>query len=87
MGLLGTVPTWVGSGNNDDTPSRHSDKEMASTRRLLEWVPDQEGQWKPHEKSFPLGHLAQLRPSGHPLECLDPQGQNPGTFNRPSAVV
>lgn len=36
------------------------DLEMASTRRLLERVPSDKGQWKPHPKSFPLGHLAQL---------------------------
>jgi uncharacterized damage-inducible protein DinB len=36
------------------------DQEMASTRRLLERVPDDKGEWKPHPKSFPLGHLAQL---------------------------
>lgn len=36
------------------------DQEMASTRRLLERVPTDKGKWKPHPKSFPLGHLAQL---------------------------
>jgi uncharacterized damage-inducible protein DinB len=36
------------------------DQEMAVTRRILERVPDDKGQWKPHEKSFPMGHLAQL---------------------------
>ena len=36
------------------------DQEMASTRRLLERVPSDKGQWRPHPKSFPLGHLAQL---------------------------
>jgi uncharacterized damage-inducible protein DinB len=36
------------------------DQEMASTRKLLERVPAEKGQWKPHEKSFALGHLAQL---------------------------
>lgn len=36
------------------------DQEMATTRRLLERVPGEQGQWKPHPKSFPLGHLAQL---------------------------
>jgi len=41
-------------------PLSEFDKEMASTRRLLERVPDDKGTWKPHEKSFPLGHLAQL---------------------------
>jgi len=36
------------------------DQEMATTRRLLERVPSGEATWKPHPKSFPLGHLAQL---------------------------
>jgi uncharacterized damage-inducible protein DinB len=36
------------------------DLEMATTRRLLERVPDEKGEWKPHPKSFSLGHLAQL---------------------------
>ena len=36
------------------------DQEMAVTRRALERVPTEKGEWKPHEKSFPLGHLAQL---------------------------
>ena len=36
------------------------DTEMKITRRLLERVPSEKGKWKPHEKSFPLGHLAQL---------------------------
>jgi uncharacterized damage-inducible protein DinB len=36
------------------------DQEMATTRRLLERVPSGKGTWKPHPKSFALGHLAQL---------------------------
>lgn len=36
------------------------DQEMITTRRLLERVPTDKGEWKPHPKSFPLGHLAQL---------------------------
>jgi uncharacterized damage-inducible protein DinB len=36
------------------------DQEMATTRRVLERVPDDKAQWKPHPRSFPLGHLAQL---------------------------
>ena len=36
------------------------DQEMATTRRVLERVPGDKGNWKPHPKSFPLGHLAQL---------------------------
>ncbi|HVO35860.1 MAG TPA: DinB family protein [Gemmatimonadales bacterium] len=36
------------------------EQEMTSTRRLLERVPSDKGQWKPHSKSFAFGHLAQL---------------------------
>ena len=36
------------------------DTEIAITRRVLERVPDDKGAWKPHEKAFPMGHLAQL---------------------------
>ncbi len=41
-------------------PLEEFDQEMATTRRLLERVPDDNPTWKPHEKSFPLAHLAQL---------------------------
>ena len=41
-------------------PLAEFDQEMAVTRRLLERVPSDQGAWKPHEKSFSLGHLAQL---------------------------
>jgi uncharacterized damage-inducible protein DinB len=36
------------------------DQEMATTRTLLERVPSEKAHWKPHPKSFALGHLAQL---------------------------
>jgi uncharacterized damage-inducible protein DinB len=36
------------------------DTEMPPTRRLLERVPSEKGEWRPHPKSFPLAHLAQL---------------------------
>ncbi len=36
------------------------DEEMATTRRVIERVPTDKGEWKPHPKSFPLGHLTQL---------------------------
>jgi uncharacterized damage-inducible protein DinB len=36
------------------------DAEMATTRRVLERVPSEKAEWKPHPKSFALGHLAQL---------------------------
>ena len=41
-------------------PLKEFDLEMATTRKLLERVPEDRGMWKPHEKSFALGHLAQL---------------------------
>lgn len=41
-------------------PLQEFDQEMVSTRKLLERVPSDKGRWKPHEKSFALGHLAQL---------------------------
>lgn len=36
------------------------DAEIAITRRVLERVPDERGEWKPHPKAFPMAHLAQL---------------------------
>ena len=36
------------------------DQEMQITRRVLERVPSDKGEWKPHPKSFSLAHLAQL---------------------------
>ena len=36
------------------------DQEMATTRRVLERVPDDKPDWKPHPKSFSIAHLAQL---------------------------
>ena len=34
------------------------DSEIANTRRTLERIPEKEPQWKPHEKSMPIGRLA-----------------------------
>lgn len=41
-------------------PELHAEAE--STRRVLERVPDAQGdgEWRPHEKAFPMAHLAQL---------------------------
>jgi uncharacterized damage-inducible protein DinB len=36
------------------------DQEMATTRRVIERVPAEKGTWKPHPRSFSLGHLTQL---------------------------
>jgi uncharacterized damage-inducible protein DinB len=35
-------------------------EEMPSTRKVIERVPGDKGEWRPHPKSFPIGHLAQL---------------------------
>jgi uncharacterized damage-inducible protein DinB len=43
-----------------DTLLPEFDQEMATTRRVLERVPSDKGSWKPHAKSFSIGHLAQL---------------------------
>lgn len=34
------------------------DAEIANTRRTLERIPETDPQWKPHEKSMPIGRLA-----------------------------
>lgn len=74
-------------------PLSEFDEEMASTRRLLERVPDDKGEWKPHEKSFPLGHLAQLvagMPGWFPL-ILDQSeldlSEGPGYSFEPTSVL
>jgi uncharacterized damage-inducible protein DinB len=36
------------------------EQEMTVTRRVLGRVPSEQGEWKPHPKSFSLAHLAQL---------------------------
>lgn len=41
-------------------PLAEFDYEMTVTRRVIERVPTGKGTWEPHEKSFSLGHLAQL---------------------------
>jgi uncharacterized damage-inducible protein DinB len=43
-----------------DTLLPEFDQEMASTRKVIERVPTEKGQFKPHPKSFSLGHLTQL---------------------------
>ena len=35
-------------------------EEMKTTRRVIERVPSEKGDWKPHPKSFSLAHLTQL---------------------------
>ena len=43
-----------------DTLLTEFDHEMATTRKLLERVPEAHLSWKPHPKSFSVAHLAQL---------------------------
>src|SRR6266705_5894553 len=43
-----------------DTLLPEFDQEMATTRKVIERVPSDKGKFKPHPKSFSLGHLAQL---------------------------
>ena len=42
------------------------DKETATTRRLLERIPPQRFDWRPHPKSFTAGGLG-----SHLVECID----------------
>ena len=39
---------------------REFDEEMDKTRKVLERVPSEKPDWKPHPKSFSMAHLAQL---------------------------
>jgi uncharacterized damage-inducible protein DinB len=43
-----------------DTIRSEFEQEMPLTRRVIERVPSDRAEWKPHPKSFPLAHLAQL---------------------------
>lgn len=43
-----------------DTLLPEFDQEMEATRRVIERVPDDDPDWKPHPKSFSIAHLAQL---------------------------
>jgi uncharacterized damage-inducible protein DinB len=36
------------------------DREMPPTRKVIERMPSDKAEWRPHPKSFPLGHLTQL---------------------------
>lgn len=74
-------------------PISEFDTEMATTRRLLERVPEEKGEWKPHEKSFPLGHLAQLvarMPAWFPFILNETEldlSRGPGYSFEPTSVL
>jgi len=70
--------------------SAQLDREAPITRRALERVPEGRADWKPHEKSMPLGYLSQLvatMPGWIALEVLqdelDLQPQHGGGFVQP----
>ncbi len=44
------------------------DAEISNTRRTLERIPENDPQWKPHEKSMPIGRLA-LHTARLPMFC------------------
>ncbi|HKE83669.1 MAG TPA: DinB family protein [Vicinamibacterales bacterium] len=68
------------------------DREAGRTRRALEYVPQGRDDWKPHEKSMPLGRLAGLVASmpswisliidQNELDLSPPGGQ--GQYQQPS---
>ncbi len=76
------------------TPLPEFAEEMATTRRVLERVPDGRGEWRPHPKSFPLGHLAQLvaqMPGWLPAMLREPHidlaASGGYSFETPAALV
>ncbi len=64
------------------------DQETATTRRVLERVPDDKLEWKPHPKSMSLGqlalHVAQI-PGAIAGFVTGPTLEVPGTFAQQSA--
>lgn len=67
------------------------DQEWATTRRVLERVPDEQLTWKPHEKSMTLGQLALHVAMGPGLICdwaLQDSFESPGmtVFPQPASL-
>jgi uncharacterized damage-inducible protein DinB len=48
------------SGNTPAIPLKEFDIEMATTRKMLERLPNDKNEFKPHEKSMAFGYLSQL---------------------------
>ena len=62
------------------------DQEWATTRRVLERVPDEQLAWKPHEKSMTLGQLALHVAMGPGLICewaIQDSFESPGMKEMP----
>src|ERR1700736_6409647 len=56
-----STPSWIEKENDmpiADLLQPEFDQEMATTRRVLERVPDDKLGWKPHDKSWSMGDLA-----------------------------
>jgi len=56
------------------------DEEMTATRKMLECVPGDKFSWRPHEKSFTLGKLANhlaAMPGGFALVLTKKRGERP----------
>lgn len=64
------------------------EREMQTTRRVLERIPTDKFDWKPHDKSMPLGNLSS-HVSNLPKWVVFTIGQSeldPGTVNLPPAT-
>lgn len=64
------------------------EREMQTTRRVLERIPTDKFDWKPHDKSMPLGSLAS-HVANVPKWVVFTVGQSeldPGTVNLPAAT-
>jgi len=66
---------------------REIEREAATTRRVLERVPDQQLAWKPHPKSMSLGqlamHVATIPQGISRIAQVDQFEVNPANFNPP----
>ena len=75
------------------------DQEMATTRRVLERVPDDKLSWKPHDRSSSMGDLAShvvnmikwtdatMNPTEFDLASVTPEQMNQSAKSRARAAV